>query len=245
MEIWKDLTTGKYYTLDEKSGSDNQSNRYGGPTTKFIPYKSGYPRALSLTPLAAENIYSVQPHKFDGYSQFPRPKVISSLKEPYTNTFINKKIKIQDLVKIPMPLKHLSMSAVYDKSITPPKLKFNNKHSIDLMQSPKETLEYIKQTELLSKRTSEIKTVIDLNKKLLKDRKTFKPYVPKLAKEERRKMKGYFMKDFITSGQLMEKEKEMRKITNSKFFERIKHWEMLDRKNLEKRKEQRIARMNS
>ena len=90
----------------------------------------------------------------------------------------------------------------------------------------------------------EIVTIKELKNKLNFEKINSKPFVPKIYKEERRKLKGFFMKEFVTSGELFEKEKSLTKITNSKYFEKLKRFEMVDRKNLEKRIEQRVKRLD-
>ena len=231
------MDKGKYFMLNAGSGIHSPSNRYGGSPRKFVPYVSGFSHNISPSPIPVDNIYAIQPHKFDGYSQFPRPKVNSSLAIPYADTFNNKRKKSpNDLTKIPTPLKHLSLSSVYDKNITPPKFRRNFKRSILNLDTSSQSIEKLK-TSFEKKPKKEIKTAIDLENKLMNDDKNFKPFSPMIEKEERTKMKGYFMRDFTTSNELYEKEKAIRQITNSAFFQRLKHDELLDRKNLEKRKE--------
>jgi hypothetical protein len=237
MQVWKDLSTGKFYTLDLTQGTQSPSNRFGGSPSKFIPYTSGYPRTFSPNPVTQDLLYSVQPSKFDGYSQFPRPRVSVSLNNPLID--ISKKVKTsKDLKEVPKPLKHLTISAVYDKSITPPKLKqskrFNERPSLDFSGE----LEKLKSSS--KNITKEVKTVDYFSKQLIKDKETFKPFTKKMKKMERRKLKGYFMKEFFTGGQLHEIEKSVVKKTNKNFFERLEHLEEVDRKNLEKRKLQKL-----
>ena len=242
MEIWKDLNTGKYYVLNDASGIQNSSNRYGGSTHKFIPYNSGFPHKIQPSDPPKDNLYSVQPKKFDGYSQFPRPRIKSSISIPYVDKFIIKKTKIpNDINKIPQPLRHLSLSAVDDKSITPPKHRPNiNRGSV--MEMPNQSIQDLKAT-LQKQEKRELKTFVELSNKLKHDIKFFQPYTPKVIKEEKRKLKGFFMNEYPTSGELFQKDLNVRKVTNPTLFEKLKYNEMIDRKQLEKRREQRSLRL--
>ena len=241
MEVWKDMSTGKYQVLNLESGKHSPSDKYGKPPSKFLFYHSGYTHELSGSSLPYENIYSVQPNKFDGYSQFPRPLVKSSFNTPYANTFLKEKIK--KLEKIPTPLPHLSLSVIVDRSVNSPKLRKNFKYSIEKFRQDDQTIDQIK-SSFNKKPQVEIVTIKELKNKLNFEKINSKPFVPKIYKEERRKLKGFFMKEFVTSGELFEKEKSLTKITNSKYFEKLKRFEMVDRKNLEKRIEQRVKRLD-
>lgn len=235
MQVWTDISTGRSYNLDTVKGVQSPSDRFGNKPCKFMPYASGYPRALSQSPTRFDQIYSVQPSKFDGYSQFPRPRVSSPA---HSLPPIDKSCEVSNR---PKHLNHLTRSAVYDKSITPPKLKYKHK-SIDFsIITIAEELEHLKKSS--NTMSKEIKTIDALDRQLKQDKDTFKPYIKKESLEERRKLKGYFMKNFLTGVDLYEKERSVIKKTNRMFFERLKHMEELDRKNLEKRKLQKLSQM--
>jgi hypothetical protein len=212
MQIWKDLSTGKFYTFDLSQGTSSPSNRFGNSPSKFVPYTSGYPRTLSPTPAHSDLAYSVQPSKFDGYSQFPRPRVSSSLNNPLTDSVSKVKVArdLHEFKEVAKPLKHLTLSAVYDKSITPPKIKVNKRYNESNIFDRVDELEKLRNS--YNNLTKDIKTVDFLSKKLIQDKETFKPFRKKAKKIERRKMKGYFMNQFLTGGQLAEKERERRLI---------------------------------
>lgn len=229
MQVWTDLNTGKTYTIDTVQGTQSPSNRFGKAPSKFTAYTSGYPRTLSQSPLRPDHLYSVQPSKFDGYSQFPRPLL------PSPSQSSNK------LPTIRKQLTHLTPSAVYDKSITPPKLKKTYKSIDSSIATITEELKNLKKSN--ETKSKEIKTVEELGRILMEDKEKFKPYVKKKTREERRKLKGYFMKEFLSGVDLYEKERNVVKKTNRMFFERLRHLEEVDRKNLEKRKLQKLFQM--
>lgn len=243
MEVWKSMNTGKYYLLDSISGEQTPSDRYGSHPKKFVPYCSGYFHEPSGTSIPLDKIYSVQPNKFDGYSQFPRPKIKVLSESPYINSFmIRKKKLLNNLPTISKPLEHLSLSAIYDHTVRSPKPKKKTKKYNESSESS-QSIEDIK-ASLSKKPEKQLTTVIQLNDKLKYERENFKPFAEKVFNEQRRKLKGYFMGEFKNSGDLAQKEKNIIKVTNSAVFEKIKHYEELDRKYLEKRRQQKAYRFN-
>ena len=232
MQVWTDLDTGKTYKIDPVQGTQSPSNRFGKSPSKFTAYTSGFPRTLSQSPLRPDHVYSVQPSKFDGYSQFPRPLLLH-VQSPTQSS--NK------LPTIRKQLTHLTPSAVYDKSITPPKLKKTYKSFDSPILTISEELQSLRKSA--NTKSKDIKTVEELGRILNIDKEKFRPYVKKKSREERRKLKGYFMKEFLNGVDLYEKERSVVKKTNLMFFERLRHLEEVDRKNLEKRKLQKLSQM--
>lgn len=65
-------------------------------------------------------------------------------------------------------------------------------------------------------------------------------YEPPEPEPDRRTLKGYFMLNYPTSGDLFLKERKLTEVTNPVAVAKQRHFEAWDRKNLEKRREQKI-----
>jgi hypothetical protein len=81
----------------------------------------------------------------------------------------------------------------------------------------------------------DLRTATDLTLKLEKEKKNSTGYIRPKSKILRRKLKGFFLKDFKTSGELFDKEKKVWQITNPELVKKRKRMEELDRKMLEKK----------
>jgi hypothetical protein len=233
MEVWKDFQTGKYYSIDPKTGCQSPSNRYGCEQTTFKTYSTGFPRIINSRPVPIDKLYSVQPSKFDGYCQFPRPSDKIVTKSPYVRTSIKtSKIHIKDESKIPKPLKFLDMSQTSTKG-------FTNRSSSPLFKLNTTDVNLTTITEfkksLQKKPLKELKTANELTVKLQSEKNNSKGYVQPVAKPTRRKLKNFFLKNFRTSGELFVLSKKMYEITNPSLFQKLKQAEMHDRAILEKK----------
>ena len=67
-------------------------------------------------------------------------------------------------------------------------------------------------------------------------------YQPPTPVLEKRKLKGYFMQNYQTSGDLVRKEKRIMEVTNPVVIAKRKQFDLMDRKMFEKRREQKILR---
>ena len=230
MEVWQDYQSGKFFTLDKNTGRQSPSDRFGSEQKIFTAYSTGFPRIISTKPVPIENLYKVQPKKFDGYCQFPRPSEKSSIKTPFIRSEIRtSKIHIKDESKIPKPLEFLSMS---QNNNSPKRAAIRLTASVD--QPMLNTIHDIKQS-LLKKPLVDLRTATDLSIKLAHEKNNSTVYVRPKSKVKRRKLKNYFLKEFKTSGELFNIEKKIRQITNPEFFKKIQRLEKLDRALLEKK----------
>lgn len=244
MEIWNDLETGKYYVIGEKKTGNRESNRFGSALLKFSPYGSGFPHKLNGSPLPIENLYTVQPKRFDGYSQFPRPLIHPS----NSNSSVNAKRKKKNLSTpesfANQPLKYLSVSVVHDQTISRIKLRKNNRISTRTIDQSSLSIEKLK-ASFMKETKKDLKTLKDLSRKLREDIEKSKPFCQKLFKnEEKIRLKGFFMNEYPTHGDLFEKEQKVLKITNPDYYEKLKKIEVLDRKNLERRRSNNLAKLS-
>ncbi|OMJ83113.1 hypothetical protein SteCoe_16034 [Stentor coeruleus] len=243
MELWRDLETSSFYLLDKVNGIQKSCNKYGEPPVNFKAYTSGFGNMHVQLPMTADSNYRVQPKKFDGYFQCPRPAshaIVS--RQPYIRDIKQYKIKRlpNDVTKIPKPVTSLGFSRVYDNTARIPLLK---------SKTPKESYT---ETQLYSieniKKTQEevpvrdIKTASDMFRKHNIEKDTMKGYQAPSPKLVRRQLKGFFMVGFPTSSDLFVKEKKVLEVTNPVAIRKQKHIEAVDLKNLVKRREQRILK---
>ena len=234
MEVWKDYQTGKYYKIDENTGKQSPSNRFGGEKTYFTAYSTGFPHILPAKPVPVDRMYSVQPHKFDGYCQFPRPsEKFPTNPSPYVRKLVKpSKVYIKEESKIPVPLNFLNFSQSQNRSVSPRRSAHQICHS--LPASELNTLEDIK-SSLVKKPLKDLRTVTDLSIKLESEKQNSKGYVRPRSKVLRRKLKGFFLKDFKTSGELFNTERRIWQATNPTLFQKLKKYEEFDRRMLEKK----------
>ena len=223
-QLWHDQETNKYYILDESTGKQLLCDKYGQRPTTFKPYSSGFSRNIPSKEQPYSSSYRVQPSnnyldKFDGYFQCPRPRSLAVNSAKGASRLPN------SIDKIPRPIQHLTFSSVYDKSIKRPAFRAQTApHIVDTSFKPQLT------------------TAKDIQGKLDVEKANMKGYQPPPPIEERRKLKGYFMMNYMTSGDLFMKEKRVMEVTNPVVISKQKHFETMDRKMLEKRREQKILK---
>ncbi|OMJ70910.1 hypothetical protein SteCoe_31024 [Stentor coeruleus] len=123
MEIWRDLEASTFFLLDKANGVQKSCNKYGETPVSFRPYTTGFGNVKISLPMTPDSNYRVQPKKFDGYFQCPRPashNIVS--RRPFTRGFQQHRVKRlpDDVTKIPKPVSYLGFSHVYDpKTIKP------------------------------------------------------------------------------------------------------------------------------
>jgi hypothetical protein len=233
MEIWKDLERSKYFMLDENTGTKSVCDKYGLSPTLFTPYASGFPKNLTARAKSPDRNYRVQPKKFDGYFQCPRPAL-----EIQNKTRVRLK---DDISSLPRPVKTLFFSKIYDKNTEKPSIKIPKTVSKPLLTPKTYTIEELKQ--LLSQNTGkDIKTAVQLEEMLRENSKTFRTTERREKTPEKRKLKGYFMTSIPSSAELFHKEKKIFQITNPVSEFKKKKLEELDRKYLEKRRAQKLLK---
>lgn len=235
MEVWKDYQTGKYYSIDSSNGRQSPSNRYGDEKRYFTAYSTGFPRIFSGKSVPLDRLYTVQPHKFDGYCQFPRPtEKKTQNKSPYARiTNRTGRVRIKDESKIPCPLEFLGMSSPQSRSLSPRRSKHFLTQS--LPRPDMNSIQDIK-TSQIQRPLRDLRTAADLSTKLEFEKKTSKGYIRPKSKVKRRKLKGFFLKEFRTSGELFQVEKRLTEQTNPILYQKLKKKEEFDRKMLEKKK---------
>jgi hypothetical protein len=243
MEIWRDFQTSDYYALDKNSGKQTVCNKFGDPPIYFKPYTTGFQNCRLKYDLSPDPCYRVQPKKFDGYFQCPRPASQNTkLIKPYIrDTKIYKLKRLpDDIDKIPKPVTSLGFSRAYkgiNKSlmtktksipVNSPKDSFN---TIDDFKNNKETVPM-----------RDIKTAENIYRKHKIEKQTINGYQPPANKVARRQLKGFFVVEYPTTSDLFIKEKKLLEITNPVALSKQRHMENTDLKNLEKRREQRILK---
>ena len=192
MEVWKDYQTGKFVKLNLNSGKHSPTNKYGSDKKAFLAYITGYPRAISPKPIPLDETYSIQPKKFDGYCQFPRPFEKSMSKLPYSRQPLKEtsKIYIKHSSKIPNPLSYLHSPQISPRSTSP--IRRYKKNSQSLGDSLFKTIDDLKNS-FIQLPTTNIKTINDLHTKLEFEKNASKGFIPPILKEKRRKLKGKFL----------------------------------------------------
>lgn len=250
--------------LDSQKGQHFQCDRYGQPLKRFhvditglvnpkdaaIRTKTSYEPPKS--PL--DGRYAPQPsiayaEKFDGYTQFPRPR---------SEVFFNDKHSVMRLKPvprgqmpsnrlpdniqlIPKPASFLTFSAVDDPSVSRPTFKVPVSKSLKEIRPSALTVEGLRST-LVESPIAVTKTIKDFDTKLELEKRQMSGYQPPAKKPERRKLKGFFQLIYPTTGDVFHKDMDLWHTTNPMAFERQKHYETMDRKNLERRKEQRMLK---
>lgn len=257
MELWRDELTNKWYLLNGKTGEHYPCDPYGQPLTHFHLDQSGHftpkekvQRQLQpYTPASvrAETAYAAQPRKFDGYSQFPRPR---------SETYFNDKHSVKtlrpvprgqvpsnrlpnDIKQIPKPASFLTFSAVEDKTVKAPTLRpsLTTRHKETAPETL--TVEGLKSTLVKSPDTC-VKTASHFTTSLVSERQQMTGYQPPPRKPERRKLKGFFQLVYPSSADCYARDMRLWRTTNPDMYEMQMRYEALDRKNLERRKAQRL-----
>ena len=243
MEVWKDYQTGKFYAIDNKTGRQSPSNRFGSEHKTFTAYSTGFPHILQGKQVPLDKLYSVQPKKFDGYCQFPRPSERSSSKSPYIRrVYRTEKIYIKEESKIPKPLDFLNMSQTYNKDQC--LRKTANILASSMPDRMANTISDLK-ASLIEKPLRDLRTATDLTIRLEYEKKNNKGYVQPKLKAARRKMKGFFLKQFKTSGELFQIERKVREKTNPALYQKLEHFEKADREMVEKKRNAMILLQNT
>jgi hypothetical protein len=231
MEIWKDYQTGKYYRIDKETGRQRPSDRYGKEYKEFIPYLTGYFHKVPSKSVPVESSYKVQPKKFDGYFQFPRPSdPVSSVSHPRIVSKQSPRFLIKDRSKIPNPLNFLTISKPKSKRLTPNK-SFNSFISNSNISI---TIDKIKQTNnpkplKILRTSSELHYLKDLEKQ------NSLGYIMPKPKIHRKKLKGYFLKAFKNPAEMCAVEKKIINAANPGRVQRLYKLEQLDKITLEKK----------
>ena len=242
MELWQDFQSNNFFLLDKDSGTQSFCNKYGSIPESFKPYSTGFLQFRSKYSSDPDSNYRVQPKKFDGYFQCPRPVSQNRGKQrPYTRDTKIYRIKRlpEDFSKLPKPVSSLGFSRVYDKSNHAPLIKQARPPIINIKEGT--SIELIKKnSEQVPIR--DIKTASDIFQRHELERKSINGYQPNPEKIVRRKLKGFFLVDFPHSTDLFLKEKKILEITNPVSFAKQRHYESTDLKNLEKRREQRVLK---
>lgn len=242
MELWKDFQASTFYMIDRNTGSQYNCDKFGVAPSTFKPYETGFNSQRTTYNLEADATYRVQPKKFDGYFQCPRPSShITEVRRPYTSNtkhYLPKRLS-DDVTKLPRPVASLSFSKVYNLEGSPVIPTHRPKPSYP--DVPKLTIEDVKKT-LLTSPPKEVKTAQELLVKNQKEKETMKGNKVRKPKQERRKMKGFFMIEFKTSHDLFRKEKKVWEKTNPVAIEKLRKTEAAEYKNLERRREQKILK---
>jgi hypothetical protein len=219
MEVWQDYQTGKFFSVNKQSGRQSPSNRFGSEKSSFSPYSTGFSRLFQGKDKdidKVDRVYAVQPEKFDGYCQYPRPlQKATSNRSPFVRSNVaSSKLLIKQKEKIPVPLKYMELSQ--NRSFTSSK----NNCTSSLPARNFKTLEDLK-TQEKSQPLTEMKTVSDLSQNLEIEKRNKSGYLKSKPKTQRRRLKGYFFKQFKTSAELSKEEEKVTRQTNPKFYEKI------------------------
>jgi hypothetical protein len=243
MELWEDFQTSGYFLLDVQNGFQTGCNKYGATPISFKPYTSGFSQSREALSLLADSNYRVQPKKFDGYFQCPRPSShVAGVRRPYTSDnrrFTAKRLP-DDVSRLPKPVSSLGFSNVYDKTHKSP-LHVAQTAPQFVPDTQPTSIDAIKKSlEPAPKR--DVKTAESFFHRLKHEKETAKGYQAPEKKTTRRKMKGFFLFEFPTSSQLVKKEKAMLELTNPVAVEKQRRLDSIDTKNLLQRREQRILK---
>lgn len=237
MQVWKDIQTGKYFNFDTKTGNQQQSNKFGKAKRDFIPYLGGYSHNISPKQYPVDSQITIQPHRFDGYCQFPRPFQKLSYSKPHKAVSYSpspEKIRHQ-LDKIPNPLQYLQLKDHSHSVLTPLKVKKSkiNRSSKDL---PITSIEDFKKLSI-PRTVSVIKTKFELDKALKREHLELSLKDLKKKKiESRRKFKGFFRTNFKDSSDLLENEKMIIEKTNPIFVNLKNKIKKVEFKQLERKR---------
>lgn len=242
MELWKDIQASTFYMIDKMTGLQFNCDKFGSPPCTFKPYETGFNSQRSNYTLQPDDTYRVQPKKFDGYFQCPRPSShITEVRRPYTSNtkrYIPKRLT-DDITKLPRPVASLSFSKVYNTHGA--STVRHERPKLDLPEVQKLTIQDVKNSQVSSP-PKDIKTAAELLSKNQKEKETMKGNQIKKTKQERRKMKGFFMVDFQTGHDLFRKEKQVWERTNPVAIEKLRKSEAAEYKNLQRRREQKILK---
>ena len=111
MQLWEDVDRQKFFVFDAESGSRSACDKFGLFPKTFTPYKSGFTKSVTARMMSPDFNYRVQPKKFDGYFQCPRPSGLVPSKT---------RVRLADDVKtLPKPTNFLQFSTVYDGGQSP------------------------------------------------------------------------------------------------------------------------------
>lgn len=87
-----------------------------------------------------------------------------------------------------------------------------------------------------------IKTARSMHQQLQEEQSSLSGYKPPTQREQRRSLKNYFAVSFLHSADHFRRDKELLAITNPVALAKQKRMEELDRKTMERRREQRILK---
>ena len=264
MELYKNSLDDRWYMLDADHGKHFRCDRYGQPLKKFRIDATGLlnPRDAAVRSRSSydppkspiENRYAVQPstphtEKFDGYTQFPRPKSEVFFNDKHSVTRL-KPVKRgempsnrlpDDIKLIPKPASFLTFSSVDDPNVKHPAVRSSSTATFKDAKPMTLTVEGLRST-LVKTPSKHVKTASDFATKLELEKKQMTGYQPPAKKPDRRRMKGFFQLVYPTSGEVFQNDMALWRATNPTAFERQQHYESIDRKNLERRKEQRMLK---
>ena len=244
MELWKDLQASTFYMIDGKTGFQFNCDKFGAAPSTFKPYETGFISQRTTYNLEPSPTYRVQPKKFDGYFQCPRPSShITEVRRPYTSNtkrYISERLS-GDVTKLPRPVASLSFSKVYNPEGSPTIPIPTHRPKASYPDVPKVTIEDVKKT-LLTSPPKDVKTAQELINKNQKEKESMKGNQVRKPKHERRKMNGFFMVEFKTSHDLFRKERKVWEKTNPTAIEKLRKYEAAEYKNLERRREQKILK---
>lgn len=257
MELWKDELTNNWYMLDAKTGKHYPCDRYGHPLTRFRRDKTGLmgPKDLAERQnlpyepisLQADTPYAAQPRKFDGYSQFPRPKSEAYFNDKHSAKTLRPVPRGEmpsnrlpnDIKCIPKPASFLTFSAVEDATIHAPSFRRSATSRPKEIAPETLTVEGLKTTLAKAPETL-VKTAALFSSTLEAEKRQMTGYQPPTRKPDRRRLKGFFQLVYPSSAECYARDMKLWRTTNPEAYEVQQHYEAVDRKNLEKRKAQRI-----
>ena len=264
MELWKNQQKDAWHMLDSKSGAHYRCDRYGQKVKKFRvdatglinPRDAAVRRKTSYEPPHSpiDSRYAPQPstphsEKFDGYMQFPRPRSEVFFNDKHSVTRLKPVPRGEmpsnrlpdDINLIPKPVSFLTFAAVDDPSVHHPTFNIPVSKSVKEIRPSTLTVEGLR-SSLTEAPVAVTKTVKDFHAKLELEKRQMTGYQPPASKPNRRQLKGFFQLLYPTEGERYHKDMDLWHATNPIAYERQKHYEALDRKNLERRKEQRMLK---
>lgn len=237
MQIWKDTQSGRYFNLNIQTGVQHPSNKFGKVKKKFIPYHGGYSHKISAKDYPVDPQIAIQPHRFDGYCQFPRPFEKSSFSKPYKTSSNSPSLSKfrHPKEKIPNPLQYLKVKTHEHLFLKPLK---NNRNLDD--SSAKDlsicSMDDLKKLEV-PRAVSVVKTKSDLEKRLKKELMEFKSAGLKQEKiQSKKNLKGFFNTIFKASSELIENEKLIIEKTNPVFVEIKNKYKNLELKKIARKR---------
>ena len=254
MEIWKDIQASTFYVINKSTGTQINCDKYGSIPSSFKPYSTGFSVHRPTTQIDSDSNYRVQPKKFDGYFQCPRPSShISEVRRPYTSStkrYIPKRLP-DDITKLPRPVACLSFSKVLQSPIpSTTRSEHSNRekfssfaktHKSSLPECELVTIANLKTSSIASP-SRDVKTAFEIYSINAQEKESAKGYRAPARKVPHRKLKGVFMVEFPTSHDLFRKEKEVLEKTNPVAIEKQKRVETAEYNNLERRRAQKILK---